>query len=562
VPNQTADGDRYQAWFNGFPPPSPARSAALERSRVAVANANTLIDQYNANPNLANDPKFREKLSAARDEVRASQAEVDKIKAAEEAGVDPGAAQREVQCPVCTGSILIKFAGRVFSSICGWLQKTFNIRADIIQTIKDYVIERLPASKRSLFKAGQCGACGGKGTITDVTDDRAKYAQAASIAAGKAPRIEELEAQLGPSGNEYKIVAGHVVHEVGLGMNDVASYRQEPDKGARLKGMGVAGSALDPKAPAMPTGGKCCVTVGCNPIASPGGQYTIKCSNKFAVLAGALGVEITTGGPVTIKGGITRITGPEISIGTQTGTLGLEGEVVNIVGKSIEVGPKDGQFIVRGSGGTTADFTVGGNLHAESASIVKLETVGRNEPSKVSAATNLYSGPAFWGGKSTEGIIAALKELLGFVLTHVTNPELAKHLVSLRYSDGLEDNAVNIAYMTLPLELVQTGIVCNVMPGPATLPIYNFPHIHAQFDQDHYHETRVPDIDCTAESAKELRSKQVSQGSPAPSHKKSTSILDVLRSIWSVVGYVFIPTWIPFTRNIRAKEISGPPPCI
>lgn len=477
--------------------------------------------------------------------------------------------QREVPCPVCTGSILIKYAGRVFSRICGWIGKAFNINADIIETVKDYVIERLPRSKRSLFKNGGCDACDGKGTIVDVTDDRAKYVQAANIAKNYAKEIEENEAKLGTGGNEYKIVSGHVVHEVGLGMNDVPSYRQEPDKGACNSGFDVAGSKLDPSAPAMLTGDKKCVTVGINPIASPGGQYTIKCSNKFALLAGALGVEITTGGPVTIKGGITQITGPEISIGTQTGTLGLEGEVVNIVAsKSVEVGPGrggKGQFVVKGSGGCTAQWTVGGHLHAESASVVKLETVGRNEPSKVSATTNLYNGPAFWGGQSKEGLQAALKELLAYVLTHVTNPELAKHLASPRYYDSLEDNTVNIAYMTLQQEPVQTGWAI-IGPGtiagissPLKIPVYNFPHIHAQFDQDHYHETRVPDIDCTSESAKELRTKVIAQGSPAPSHRKSTSIVDVLRSIWSGISYIFIPIWQPFTRNIRSKNITGSP---
>lgn len=474
----------------------------------------------------------------------------------------PGAdtSQREIPCPNCTGSFLVKYAGRLFSSLTGWIQKTFNIRVSIISTIKNYVIERLPVTKRAAFQGGQCPVCGSKGTITDPSDDRAKYAQSASIAQGYAKEIEENEAKLGTGGNEYKIVAGHSVTEVGIGMNDAPSYRVDYDKGYRLKGMADWGKGgIDPKYGPIPEGGTKNHVQGINPIASPGGQYTIKCSNKFCVLTGALGVEIVTGGPVTIKGGITRITGPEVTIGTQTGTLGLEGQVVSINGDSIEMGAKNGQVIVKGSGGYTGNVTVGGHLHAESASVVKLETVGRNEPSKVSASSNLYSGPAFWGGTNTEGLEAALQELLAFVLTHVTNPEMAKHIVSLRYTDGLLDNEVNLAYMLLPQELVQTGwavIGPGVIAGittPLRIPVFNFPHTHAQFDQDHYHETRIPDIECSADDARELRSKQVGLKSPAPIHKKSTSILDVARSIWEVISLPFIAIWYPFTKNIQNK---------
>lgn len=455
--------------------------------------------------------------------------------------------QREVPCPICNGSFLVNYAGRVFSSIIGFIGKTFNIRIEINQTIKDYVIERLPYSKRAAFTNSKCPVCGGKGTVTDVTDDRAKYVQAANVAQGYAKEIEENEAKLGTGGNEYKIVSGHVVHEVGLGVNDAPSYRQDPEGGVRLKGFaGWGKSGQDPKTGPIPGGGRYTTTTGINTIASPGGQYTIKCSNKFSVLAGALGVEITTGGPVTIKGGITRITGPEITIGTQVGKLGLEGEVVDIVGKSIEVGPKDGQFVVRGSSYTTGQHTVGGNLHAESASIVKLSTVGRNEPSKISSPGNLYSGPAFWGGQSREGIEAALKELLAFVLQHVTNPELQKYITSPRYANSLLDNEINIAYATLPQELVQTGYA---LVAGIKYPVFNFPHIHAQFDQPHYHETRVPDIDCSAESSTELRARQVGQNLPAPMHQRTTSIIDVLRTLFKPIDLAWTGIYYAISRN-------------
>lgn len=466
----------------------------------------------------------------------------------------PPSDQREIPCPNCTGTFLVKYAGRVFSSICGFLQKTFNIRVEIIETVKSYVIERLPVSKRTAFQNGVCPVCEGKGTLTDPSDDRAKYAESAAIAQTYTQEIEQNEAKLGTGGNRYTIIQNHEVKEVGLGMNDVESYRVDYDKGYRnwgLAGWGKGG--VDPNYGPIPKGAKKNHVQGTNPIASPGGQYTIKCSNKFTLVCGALGVDITTGGPVTIKGGITRITGPEITIGTQTGTLGLEGEVINMKGKSVEVAPTDGHFIVRGTISNTGNLIVGGHGHLESASVVKLETVGRNEPSKVSSSNNLYCGPAFWGGPAIEGARAAAEELLAYVISNTTNPELAKGVASPRYAEGLLDNITNLIYVSSPQELVPTGY-CIV--GGVRVDVFNYPHIHAQFDQQHYHETRIPDIDCTADTAQELRARQSGVEGPAPLHKKSTSILDVARSIWSVIGLPFIGVWSSLAKNIQKKAIG------
>jgi len=209
--------------------------------------------------------------------------------------------QRDLPCPNCTGTFLVKYAGRVFSSISKFLQKTFNLRVEIPQTIKDYIIERLPVSKRTAFQDGKCPYCEGKGTVTDPSDDRAKYVESAGIAQGYTQEIEENEAKLGTGGNRYTIIQNHEVKEVGLGMNDVESYRVDYDKGYRHWGLaGWSKGGVNPKYGPIPRGSKKNHVQGTNPIASPGGQYTIKCSNKFSLLTGALGIELVTGGPITI----------------------------------------------------------------------------------------------------------------------------------------------------------------------------------------------------------------------------------------------------------------------
>ena len=116
-----------------------------------------------------------------------------------------------------------------------------------------------------------------------------------------------------------------------------------------------------------------------------------------------------------------------------------------------------------------------------------------------------------------------------------------------------EDNITNIIYTSLPQELVSTGYV---EVGGVKLPVFNYPHVHAQFDQQHYHETRIPDIDCTADTAQELRARQSGVEGPAPIHKKSTSLVDVAKVVLAPIGYVFIKPWIELSKNIQKKFVA------
>jgi len=416
-----------------------------------------------------------------------------------------------------------------------------------MQTIIDYVRERIPSSKLTAFD-GKCPRCGGSGKISDPSDDTAKYAEAGQIAKGLAPQIEKEEAKLGNGGNRVTLIQSNDYKKVGLVMNNSPSYRVDHDAGYRNKG-NAGPDVVNPKfGLQIPEGATANHVQGINPIATPGGSYILECTNRFSVVAGALGVDITTGGPVTIKGGITQIIGPEVTIGSRTGKLALEGDVVNIVGKSVEIAPTDGHMYVRGTISNSGNLMVGGHGHLESASVVKLETVGRNETSKPSAPSNLYGGPAYWGGQSVEAITATAKELLAYVTSNTTNPEIAKLITTPRYITGLQDCMKNLLYVSKPEELVQTGYALYL---GLQLPVYNFPHIHAIPDQIHVHDTRIPDIDCTADTAQELRSRQAGVNGPAPIGKKSTSIVDVAVSVWSAVSLAFAAVWSRFTNNYK-----------
>lgn len=452
-----------------------------------------------------------------------------------------GGGQREIDCPFCNGKVLTKKSGRLFQRIAGFLQRSFSIK--LPTALLTWLKEKTPVEKFDILK-GQCDVCGGKRKIPDPTDDSAKWSAATANFEGRAEEIQREEAKLAaPGGNRYTVIQGSDLLEVGLGMNDVPSYRVDKEcmvRNSRLTDLG--NKEIDPKKGGpIPKGARMNHVQGTNPPASPGGHYVIKCSNKFSLITGAQGIDITTGGPITINGGITQITGPEVTIGTQSGRLALEGEAVNIGGKSIEMAPTDGQVFVKGTLGTTGNVMCGGHAHMESASVVKLETTGKNQESNISAPNNTYGGPAFWGSIAGEGIIATLREMASFTLFNTTNPEHAKYYLSLRGVNNQIDNLQNIAYSLRFIEFVPTGVCLIPYGSSAGLHfIFNFPHVHAMPDQVHTHETRVPDIKCDADSAEALRGENAAVAGNAPLHKVSTSFTTVLTDFWSTISTVFI----------------------
>jgi hypothetical protein len=483
------------------------------------------------------------------------------------------AQQRQVPCPFCTGQILPKTSGKPMQAIAGFLQRSFNIR--IPSALMSLLKQVAPVEKKSLLKT-KCEACKGKGTIPDPSDDTSKYQQVKSLAQSKAKEILELENRLAPAcGNRYTIIQGNDLLEVGIGMNTSPSYRIDKDKSVRNKGL-IDPSKINTEkgGPQFPEGAPCNHVQGLNPMATPGGSYTIKCSNKFTIVTGAQGIDLTTGGPLTISAGITRITGPELTIGTSSGRLTLEGQVVNVNGKSVEIAPSDGHLFVKGTMSATGNVMVGGHMHAESISVTNLECTGKNVMTKPAAPSDLHTGPAFYGGVGVEGIKAAVKDMMGYSVSKATNPVEAQQMISQRHINGLRDKTLNLAYHMRPWEQKATGYIlpgtkmlmqgtvpCNYY-GPASGPLMvtctfpielnNFPHSHALPDLSHCHEVRVPNFDFSADSHAEVRGKQggVSQG--APLHKDSSNVLGAAMELFAPIATAFVGIW----NGIQGK--TGP----
>jgi hypothetical protein len=480
------------------------------------------------------------------------------------------------QCPHCSGETLVTKVGRTLSHISGWIQKCFSIK--IPTGVLKYIQDHTPVSKTAALK-GPCKSCGGKGSIKSPAKIAAPAAEKVKANFQKnAEEITKLENKLAPhGGNRYTVIQGSETVEVGLGFNDAPSYTVIEGAGRRNKRL-VAHSDLSSKgAPMFFEGAESNYIQGINSLASPGGHYFLKCSNKFSVAAGAQGVDITTGGPITISGGITRISGPEISITTQTGPLTLEGEVVNINGKSVEVATSDGDFCVRGNISAGTNVRVAGGLHTQNLSFVHGSCVGYNSFTDNATPKAIVSGKAVYGSAGVKGQIAAALDLAAHAAGIIADPTDVKNAIGPAAIFDLMDKMLTLAYLNLPQELSLTGYILPGTPvtffdivapnatigaapgvvvtgpiiigpgeltiGPTPVPLFNFPHVHIIPSLPHCHSVRLPAIDFSADTSEQLLAKQASIAYPTPQHT-SSSLTELFKTTILLPGSIVVGTII------------------
>jgi hypothetical protein len=132
---------------------------------------------------------------------------------------------------------------------------------------------------------------------------------------------------------------------------------------------------------------------------------------------------------------------------------------------------------------------------------------------------------------------------------------------------SISEKMVNMAYAAIPQEIKPSGwilpgtLVGQAGPYPciATAPVllFNFPHVHALPDLRHTHEVRVPDLDCSADSAQEVRGKQSGVAGAAPLHKQSTSGIGILTGLFAAIGSVLAATRSMTQNNLFSKKYGG-----
>lgn len=485
-------------------------------------------------------------LEAARNSARMSVAELKryaaqkkafaqaKLKCKTKVSSGKGSAKKKKKfciCPCCSplNRILDKISGKNYYTI-----PFTNFKIPRF----DHLIEKTNTFDQNRRPGEKCTACGGKRKIEDPTDDSDKYQQVAQQVQQNAENIMKQEAKLGLGGARTTIVQGNDTLFVGLGFNENQTYEVVTDGG-------IAPAMRGNKVPQQ-GGIKVNAVVGKQgSIAWPQqvGNYTIKCANKFNMIAGSGGVTIATPGPLTFSAGITKFTGPQISIGCLSGPLTLEGDSVNITGKTITLTPNSGTVFVKGSIANTGNVTTQGHAHFESVSFPKASCVGVTKSTYQGVANPdvFQTRGAAWGKKAVQGAITDLK---GFYQAVPTDGKTS----SFRIQSPAEQKNVAarmsmMPKLSKPWEDIPTGYIlpgtavkiqgsvklnatcpCNyggqasgavngsgLINGKfvALVPLRNVPHVHAIPEMVHKHDIVLPDMDYTADSAQSLRDKTI-----------------------------------------------------
>lgn len=456
------------------------------------------------------------------------------------------AKKRTRPCPYCTGEKIINpkqeevktnngaqpyTPGGALSKFAASFNKAYNTYAS--------------RKKKNSELIPKCEICNNTRKIEDTTDRSEQIEAAGKEAEALKDEILKLEAELGPpGGNRHTLVVGDEVLEVGLGYNDTPSYTIVKDGG-----LGPA-LTMQKEAP-MNTGTKVDAVVGTNPLATPGGNYTVKCANKYMVRAGAHGIELSTEGPLIIKAGQTQITGPEVTIGSSVGPVAIEGQSLSINGGKclqLNAGAEgSGQISANGTFTATGNMVAQGGAHFDGdVSCVSMTMPGTHERSEHAAQDTQTSGAPSWAKECSEQGLKDFKRVREIrkqdAANLVASPREQKNIASeqkalLKKSQEIEPQPTGLIIPGTQFEITVTSIngildgesrACTVsgqatMRGTFTGPgrgveLRNFPHHHGLSDMIHAHDNFVPNINKTktADEVRQLAGQQKTLPAPAP----------------------------------------------
>lgn len=461
----------------------------LVQSSESAKTTNDEKSQSQSEALRISNQKANERANVSRqtEELSKTQAEQQVKKNKAEAAA---AGQREVACPFCG-------RGAKKKDVSGG-KKEFKIPF----TNPPLRIPIPPFIAALLSPDPAACSCGGKQTTKDVTDDTARYQQAKQKAEANIQKTIKTEAKLGTGGSRTSIIQSSETLYVGLGFNRNSSYEVVQD-GHHSPGRMAFGGKNNKNGAAFFEGYKSNAVVGKQTSLgwpSANGNYSIKCANKYQLLTGAGGVTMATKGPVTISGGITTITGPQVTIGSSSGPLTLEGDVVSVTGKTISLGTTDANVTVKGTIGVSGNASFGGQVHAETLSFCKASCVGVEARTTTEAgnpdATQTF--PAAWGGAHVTGagITSSTMDIMIYMMNIVSEFETAAiNLLSPTQMLNLANRFSTLSKIIMSLEIYPTGICVGIAPFPSVGFIWNYPHVHGLPSLNHSHAVTVPDID-------------------------------------------------------------------
>jgi hypothetical protein len=439
--------------------------------------------------------------------------------------------QREIDCPVCGGGKKKQMVSNVpkptksaqsterFTGSIP-LQRISDALGSIGNFLKSITSSDRTKSVQSLFEGGKCPKCNNKNKIKDPTDRTKQIEAAAKETEAIQQEVLEAEAKMGPpGGNDYKLIVGDRVVEVGLGYNDTPSYTVLENEGLALGGGKVEkdGMVADYE--------KVNVVVGTNPLATPGGKYVIKCANSFKVRAGCQGIELNTEGPLIIKAGQTQFIGPEITIGSTAGQVAIEGNNLSLAGKNVVINAGaegNGQVSFNGTVFATGNFTAQGGAHFEGdVSCNSMTMPGKVNRSQISSQDTQVTGAAVW---QNEAASQALKDFLRTQQMRIGDIKSGTG-ISERNKKNVAADQKELLKKALPIDPQPCGYA---IVGAAPVPVFLYPHHHTLADFMHAHDSIGPNINIAPDSQTMRQSVASSKTlpAPAPANLSNGGVLD------------------------------------
>jgi hypothetical protein len=175
---------------------------------------------------------------------------------------------------------------------------------------------------------------------------------------------------------------------------------------------------------------------------------------------------------------------------------------------------------------------------------VKAACCGTNQTSTMDQGNKDVSQTqnAVWGGLGVKAITTSLLDIQMF---YADVPMDIKNAVFRLFAQAEITNTMDrmkvLAKMMYPIELEPTGVCQIINPTTMTGIIFNYPHTHGLQPMQHTHNTRVPDIDYSADSPEILRGKVLHGGteSNAPGEAVRDSLLKKIHALMELICSLF-----------------------
>lgn len=183
-------------------------------------------------------------------------------------------------------------------------------------------------------------------------------------------KLTSEEKKMGFGGNSFEYISKSRLTTVGLTLNQRDTYAYLPLAGREII-TGIKPNVLSGFFTALPTKLPSIQELYIPDM--PGGNYDIFAMNRFNVVAGAGGINLSSLGKFSMQGTIVDVRGDAmINIGGKDSLIDIDGDVVTISANALQLKNKNGeQVVVDSTLGVSKNVLIGGGAYVEGELFVK-----------------------------------------------------------------------------------------------------------------------------------------------------------------------------------------------